>query len=371
MNTNLILGSCLAFASLTLARPLQEPAATRKLARIQPDAQRAEKHPQSQQAASEDWKKRLGDADLERREQAYGELLERARTDDALRGALESWSKSADAGELAWTSRLLLRELRNAPRADAFGRAPRLDDLQQRFDQLERNFGGMDSMFEDLRRQMDGWQSGQLQTPGASHQSQSYSLQVGPDGVTLEMTEDADGNGQKKTYKAKDMQELLAQHPELRDRIGGYERFDLHGAPGQNWFSLRNGQPQNDWLRSPRPSQQPPTDVLGIYSQKLTPEQAHDLDLEPEQGLRVERIEPGTIAQVLGLRRGDTLVELNGKPVYSADDVRRVLKERAADEELSVTLIGEGSKDRRTLRWSPSEPQPSSGELPAQPLKKP
>jgi S1-C subfamily serine protease len=100
--------------------------------------------------------------------------------------------------------------------------------------------------------------------------------------------------------------------------------------------------------------------VLGIYSQKLTPEQAKELELEPEQGLRIERVEPGTIAQILGVRRGDTLVELNGKAIYSTDDVRKVLKERKTDEDLSVTLIGEGSHERRTLRWSPSVPQPGA-----------
>ena len=114
--------------------------------------------------------------------------------------------------------------------------------------------------------------------------------------------------------------------------------------------------------------------MLGIYRQKLSPEQSKDLDLEPEQGLRVERIEPGTIAQILGIRRGDTIVELNGKPIYSTDDVRKTLKERQPDEDVSVTLLGEGSKDRRTLRWSPAEPpatpeQPPAGREGQQPRK--
>ena len=58
-------------------------------------------------------------------------------------------------------------------------------------------------------------------------------------------------------------------------------------------------------------------------------------------------------------------VELDGQPIYSAEDVRRILKERKADEDLTVTLLGEGSKARRTLRWSPAEPQPAPAAPPA------
>ncbi len=239
------------------------------------------------------------------------------------------------------------------------------EDLRRRFDALERNLGGMDSMFENLQSQLGTLPVLPPQSRGTTQSFQGYTLQIGPDGVTLESTENADGNGEKRTYKAKNMDELLQNYPELREKLGGSEHFDLQGAPGQNWFFLRDGLPDNDWLRSPRPSQQPPTDVLGIYSQKLTPEQAKELELEPEQGLRIESIKPGTIAQILGLRRGDTVVELNGQPIYSADDVRRILKERKADADLTVTLLGEGSKTRRTLRWSPAEPQPAGAATPA------
>jgi hypothetical protein len=330
MKTNWLIWSFVSLATVALA----QSTSTRKLARVAPE-QRKEVPP----PGLDEWKKQLSDADLERREAAFSELVERARGDEALRQSLEQASKS-DAGELAWTARLVLRELRNAPRADPFGRAQGYDDLRRRFEELERNFGGMDSMFEDLRSHLVPVP----QAPGANRQLQVYSLQVGPDGVTLETTEEVDGNTQKHTYKAKDMEELLQQNPQLRGTFGGGARFDFGfgGAP-------RLGP------ATPRPGKQLPTNVLGIYSEKLSPDQARELGLEPEQGLRVDRIEPGTIAQVLGIRRGDTLVELNGKPVYSAEDVRKVLAARQPDEDLAVTLIGEGSKERRTLRWSPGE----------------
>ena len=86
---------------------------------------------------------------------------------------------------------------------------------------------------------------------------------------------------------------------------------------------------------------------------------ASALGLQPEQGLRVERVVPGTIAQILGLRRGDAVVELDGQPIRSSDDVKRVLAERKADQELVVSVI-DGKDQRRTLRWKPSDGAKSS-----------
>jgi hypothetical protein len=223
----------------------------------------------------------------------------------------------------------------------------------------------MDLRFEDLRSRLDDMLRNQPPLTdlkgGSTQQYQGYKLQVGPDGVSLDATEkDADGKLQTKTYKAKDMDELLQNYPELRERIGADMHFDLQGLPGQDGRTLDEDLPDGNWLRNARPSQQPPTDVLGIYSSKLAPERAKELGLQPEQGLRVERVEPGTIAQVLGIRRGDTIVELDGKPIYTTDDVRKTLQSRKSDEDVVVTLIGDGEKDRRTLRWSPSAPQPGT-----------
>jgi hypothetical protein len=367
MNTHWTLSVFTPVCALALCAAPQQPPAARKLTRVPvQDLKEQEQQPQHARKpdapTAEDWKKRLADSDLERRESAFDEIVERARDDRELRNALEQAAKSPDAPELAWTARMALRELRRAGpgRARGLGNPNRdsFEDLRQRFDALERNFGGMDSMFEDLRSQLGTFPAVPPSSRGTTQQFQGYSLQIGPDGVTLESTENAGGNGEKKTYKAKNMEELLQNYPELREKLGGSEHFSLQGGPGGGWFFLKDGLPENDWLRSTRPSQQPPTDVLGIYSQKLTPEQAKELELEPEQGLRIDSVKPGTIAQILGLRRGDTIVELDGQPIYSAEDVRRILKERKADEDLTVTLLGEGSKARRTLRWSPAEPQP-------------
>jgi S1-C subfamily serine protease len=70
------------------------------------------------------------------------------------------------------------------------------------------------------------------------------------------------------------------------------------------------------------------------------------------RGLLIDRIEPGTIAKALGLRRGDVLLELNGTKLESAADVSRVLRERKAEEDLRVTFTDRRG-ERRTLTWKP------------------
>jgi hypothetical protein len=75
-----------------------QAAPARKLARVGPE-QRKEVPPPS----LDDWKKPLAEPDLEKREAAFSELVERARGDQALRESLEQCSKS-DAGELACTA---------------------------------------------------------------------------------------------------------------------------------------------------------------------------------------------------------------------------------------------------------------------------
>src|SRR6185436_7098882 len=63
---------------------------------------------------AERWRKELVAGDLDQRQASYEELVQLARRDPAARAALEEWSQGND--ELAWTSRLALRELGRGPR---------------------------------------------------------------------------------------------------------------------------------------------------------------------------------------------------------------------------------------------------------------
>jgi len=85
----------------------------------------------------------------------------------------------------------------------------------------------------------------------------------------------------------------------------------------------------------------------------LSAEEATALGLEPGVGLRIERVEPGSIAQQLGLQRGHVLLEMNGVSLRSRDDVSRQLQAREERGPVEVIVIDRWGQ-RRTRSWKPA-----------------
>jgi hypothetical protein len=330
----------------------RDESATGERLRRAPAGPRSGPGPQQPSFDAHAWKEALGQADLDRRQASYDQLLDLARRDPAARAALDEWARGQD--ELAWTSRLALRELERGPSASPFGRSFGGDGLDSL---LQDPFGasGLDhrQLFAEIEKRLDELfgrlpSTGALgalpdaQAPGASSQRESFQLESTPDGVKVRVEELKDGQTETREYEAKDMQELLELYPELRDRIqtdpfGGRDfRADLD--------SLRQ---RLQKLQQPTP-QGVPTDVLGVYVSSSG----------EESGIRVDRIEPGTIAQAIGIQRGDVLLEINGTELFSAADVSRALEERQPDQQLAVKLRDRQGSER-TLTWQPSAANPA------------
>lgn len=344
MNLTALLPLVLGGATLGASFQPFSPAPQSQLVRVQPPAA----------AGPEDietWKQKLLVADLDLREQSFGALVNAARRDEGLRGALEAWAKDETTGELAWTARLALREL--GPRDDPWqGMRGRrgvffLDPFEQDFDfeELRRR------MFEDLDRSFQGLgprtQPPIPPQPGGGmttrSETESISIESGPDGVKCKITRTEDGRTTTEEYSAKSLDELLEQHPELRGKVGG-------GAQSRGGIGQRQGWPL-DLQRERAPEVR--TDILGVAIVPLGADEATALGLEPGVGLRIERVEPGTIAQQLGLQRGHVLVEMNGKPLRSRDDVSRELQARESSGPIEVIVIDRWGQ-RRTRSWKPT-----------------
>lgn len=116
---------------------------------------------------------------------------------------------------------------------------------------------------------------------------------------------------------------------------------------------------------------------FGVRGQSLFPQLARALELPVEEGLLVERVEPGSSADQAGIRGGDrqgyfgnfrliiggdVLVSLAGKPVASTQDILRILGSgRPGDRVEAVFYRGErriektielvGSQGRRRFRF--------------------
>ncbi|RIA54973.1 Do family serine endopeptidase [Dichotomicrobium thermohalophilum] len=66
-----------------------------------------------------------------------------------------------------------------------------------------------------------------------------------------------------------------------------------------------------------------------------------------EQGVRIEDVEPGSVAAEKGLRAGDVIDEVGGEPVYSPRDVRQSMRQMRGDQsEVVVLQIRRGDQRR-------------------------
>jgi serine protease Do len=64
---------------------------------------------------------------------------------------------------------------------------------------------------------------------------------------------------------------------------------------------------------------------LGLTVQKLTPPMAESLGLEKADGVVVTAVEPGSVADEAGIRRGDVILEVDRKPVRTLEEYRKLV----------------------------------------------
>lgn len=67
-------------------------------------------------------------------------------------------------------------------------------------------------------------------------------------------------------------------------------------------------------------------DKLGLVVRKLTASEAHELKMDPEKGVYVERVEPGSSAENADVRAGDVLYEINGTAVNSLAEYKAAVE---------------------------------------------
>ena len=64
---------------------------------------------------------------------------------------------------------------------------------------------------------------------------------------------------------------------------------------------------------------------LGLTVQKLTPQMAESLGLERAEGVVVTAVEPGSVADDAGIRRGDVILEVDRKAIRSIDEYKKAV----------------------------------------------
>lgn len=330
-------------------------ASAQGLTRIAPGQERNLPDAFAREFKREEWSAALAEKDLERREQSFDALLARARLDPVARAFLEELARDPAQGELAWTARLGLRELGRARFSaaspllgtDPLGMAHRMDAMLQ-----ELLNGGLQAPLPGgLRPRALG-----LDSAGG----RSVRLQQSEQGAKVEVLETIDGREDRRTYEGASLEEILAANPELERELGGLtlrvqpgQALDLDlGALGQ----ARGSAPRNAEGRTfatplaPKPKAPLQSDKLGVIVQPLTAEHAAELGLATGQGLYVERTQPGSYADLLGVTSGDVLLTLDGSSLAKPEDIERLMKARARDAELALVWL-DGKGQRQEKSW--------------------
>ncbi|TNF37533.1 MAG: DegQ family serine endoprotease [Gammaproteobacteria bacterium] len=98
--------------------------------------------------------------------------------------------------------------------------------------------------------------------------------------------------------------------------------------------------------------------VLGVVTQDLTPDLAQAFGIEARRGSVISKVLPDSPAAQAGLKAGDVIIEVNGRKIKNAMDMRNAVGLIQIGETLDIQLIRNGRKMR--LEASIEEPKQRS-----------
>lgn len=104
-----------------------------------------------------------------------------------------------------------------------------------------------------------------------------------------------------------------------------------------DWARLEKG---DTWGRlTMNPLMNPDRPVIGF-----------NVDSSVRGGVRLSEIFPDSPAEMAGLKRGDVVLTIDGKPVRSLRNLQGILAEREAGDEIELTYTRDGQERTRTLK---------------------
>ncbi len=84
--------------------------------------------------------------------------------------------------------------------------------------------------------------------------------------------------------------------------------------------------------------------LLGVQAQDITPELAEALGLDTTEGTVISAVTEGGSAQQAGIKPGDVIIRIDGKPVISSAKLRNTIGLKRVGESVDIELIRDGQK---------------------------
>ena len=83
---------------------------------------------------------------------------------------------------------------------------------------------------------------------------------------------------------------------------------------------------------------------LGVYIQAIDEDTAELMGLKDRKGALVSKVEPGAPAHQAGIKRGDVIVEFDGKPVDEMEQLPRIVAATPVGSKVEVKALRKGKK---------------------------
>ena len=88
---------------------------------------------------------------------------------------------------------------------------------------------------------------------------------------------------------------------------------------------------------------------MGVGISDVTPENAKFFDLKKANGALVTQVNPGSPAASAGLKTGDVITEVNGKPVDDASELQMVVGLMSPGDRVNLTVFSNGQTANKTV----------------------
>jgi uncharacterized iron-regulated protein len=120
-----------------------------------------------------------------------------------------------------------------------------------------------------------------------------------------------------------------------REKVNGDLTFTGASSPLANFL----------WITQPNPPEKKRPRIGVILKQQK----------EDQKGLQVEKVIPESPAEKAGLYPGDQLVSVEGKEITKIKDIHHALEEKGWGNDITFTIIREGTEKKITVKLPPSE----------------
>tara|TARA_R110001592_G_scaffold45983_2_gene146644 strand:+ start:223 stop:1599 length:1377 start_codon:yes stop_codon:yes gene_type:complete len=95
--------------------------------------------------------------------------------------------------------------------------------------------------------------------------------------------------------------------------------------------------------------------VLGVSGRSVNSEIAKAMELKTSQGSFIEQITPNSAADEAGLKPGDVITKVNGKPIRSVNELRAKIGSIGAGKEVKLAIVRNGEEKMYTVKLKQSQ----------------